>query len=267
MNFVWWLLEKTAVVEPEITPYGVIHLAVAGGALLLFVAVLLLSRRSSYSAVRPTMLAAGIVMLLCEIYRSAFYYYVIGRAASVWTAVPMGVGTVTVLVCILIPLLPSCGFRRALCEYLVSFGAAAALYSLVAPQVILSQYSVLSIISLAQSIIILLLTAALCASGSACNYLRDFFRALPVFTAICAVSLTLNLTLGGLTGGQLSLFHMGPTAKLLPVFSLLAPLLPDFAVTAVYAVGFAAAGFAVYAIMFLTSGNRNRPAFEKTDKK
>ena len=199
------ILELTA--WPMQTPplYGSFHLlfVLIGCSAAIALAYLLRKR----APVR-VLTAIGIILLIGEIYKQLFYFFIIGQGHYVWWIFPFQLCSLPMYLCLLCPLLYRGKGRKVLATFLLDFGLLGALATFIDPSGLMHPYLTLTTHGFLWHTLLVLTGFYILFSGQADLSLGGFARTLPLFAVFCLLAEAGNALLHA--KGEINLFYISP---------------------------------------------------------
>lgn len=205
-------LKATAWEMPfEVRPYGTFHVLFFTGSLIGSFLLAYLLRKITGKNKDRLLLALGLVLSVSELYKQLFLYYIDGNKSYDWWYFPFQLCSLPIYFCLVIPFLKDGRAKRALYTFLCTFSLLGGIMAFVEPSGLIHPYWTWTLHSfLWHSLLIFIgLLAGLSAEPDTLSK-RSFLDAVFLFFACAAIALMLNLSLNGISGGNINMFYINP---------------------------------------------------------
>ncbi len=187
-------------------------LAAAAAAMLLAVAV---SARKSTDTVR-VLSVTGWVLLLLEIWKQFFLFYIVNNGAYDWWYFPFQLCSVPMYLCVFLPLAGR-RTRRTYLTFLGGYPFVSAAAALIYPEDILRSYTALTVHGFVWHGLLLFISLTVLLTGSADASARGLLRAFGLFAILCVIAVGINVfaepvmqTAQGLPHSWAAMFYLNP---------------------------------------------------------
>lgn len=186
--FEWtaWTMEKP-------TSYGAFHLIFFIGGLAVSILLAILLRKSNEKQNRIILLTCGIFLILSEIYKQLFYYYVVGHGNYQWWIFPFQMCSVPMYMLVVVPFLKEGKVKRSLYSFMATYNMFGGMASLIEPSGLCHEYWTLTLHAFIWHIMLVFIGLYLTISNRANNNLKDFVYALVSFGACAGLAEILNI--------------------------------------------------------------------------
>ena len=191
-------------------------------------------RRCSAACCRRILLGVGLFLIVCEVYKQLFYYYVIGHGSFQWWVFPFQLCSIPMYLCVAANLTRKESTRRAICTFLCTYNLLGGFLALLEPSGLSHDYWTLTLHGFAWHTLLVFLGLFLILSGNGPKTLRDFKRATALFLILCGLAFCINLALFRASGGEINMFFVGPADNSLIVFKDIAANFGWYTATALY---------------------------------
>lgn len=191
--------------------YGVFHLSVMiiGFALCFFAAYLL--RNKNEKTVKNIILAIGIVLTVCEVYKQLMYKLVICPDDLYnWGAFPFHLCSVPMYLCLIIPFLKKGVLRQTMCDFIMTYSLLSGFVAFLEPSGLLHKQVTMTAHSLMWHLVLVFLGALMAFTGLGGVEKLNFKRATVMWLVLCAIAFTINCIHWNVSEGQLNMFFVGP---------------------------------------------------------
>lgn len=221
----------------EMTPpkaYGTFHLAffIGGVALSLLLAWLL--RKSSEKTNRILLMSVGGFLILTEIYRQLFYYFVVGEGTWQWWIFPFQLCDIPMYMCIIAPLLPKGKVQKAMYDFMLAFNLMGGFISFFEPSGLVHEYWTLTLHAFIWHMMLVFIGLYLGFSRRAGLRLSDYKGTVLVFVGLSVVAFLINLALWNVSEGTVNMFYVGPRTSPIIVFEDIATRFGWYVNTPIY---------------------------------
>ena len=115
------LIKATAWRMTPPSAYGSFHLSFFLIGLLVSLGLAILLRRTTDRQNKVVLLVCGLFLVLSEIYKHLFYYYVVGEGSYPWWIFPFQLCSVPMYICLIAPFLKKGGVQQALYNFMISY--------------------------------------------------------------------------------------------------------------------------------------------------
>lgn len=152
-----------------------------------------ITKDNSGDAVRIRILfVLGVLLLISEIYKQLFYYFIINNGAYDWWQFPFQLCSVPMYLCIL---LPFCGekLQKVILTFMCGYTFVGAVAALIWPESILRPYVTLTLHGQIWHGILLFISIMIGLSGMADLTIKGFLRSTVLFLFLCAVAIVINM--------------------------------------------------------------------------
>ena len=187
-------------------------LAAAAAAMLLAVAV---SARKSADTVR-VLSVTGWVLLLLEIWKQFFLFYIVNNGAYDWWYFPFQLCSVPMYLCILLPFTGT-RTRRTYLTFLGAYTFVSAVATLIYPEDILRSYTALTVHGFVWHGLLLFISLVVLLTGSADTSARGLLRAFSLFVILSVIAVGINVlaeplmrAAPGLPHSWAAMFYLNP---------------------------------------------------------
>ena len=221
-SFLFSLLNKTAWRMDAPALFGGFHIAVslltAAAALA---AALFLARRVKACSRPDRMItrilsAAGWVLVILEIYKQLFLYFIVNCGTYDWWFFPFQLCSVPMYLCILLPSVKG-SLRDAFFTFMGGYTFISAAAALVYPEDILRPYAALTVHGFVWHGLLLFISLLILLTGSAGTGARSLLRAAVLFAFLCVIAVLINIAVeplmqnnDAIPHGWAAMFYMNP---------------------------------------------------------
>lgn len=222
-----WKMEK-----PQ--AYGAFHLIffAVGLALSIFLAIKL--RGLGEKGSRRLIVGLGIFLILTEVYKQLFYYYVVDGIGYHWWIFPFQLCGIPMYICVIAPFLKSQKLKTALYTFLMTYNLLGGFISFLEPSGLCHEYVTLTLHAFVWHMALVFLGLYVALSGKGGKSVADFKRAILVFFSLCVIAFAINLTVKGITSEDINMFYIGPQNSPLAVFKDISRIFGWYVNTLIY---------------------------------
>lgn len=239
-------LEWTAWGMEKPPAYGVFHLTFFFVGLAVSIGLALLLRKVGEKGCRAVLLTCGVFLLLTEVYKQLFYYYVIGNGSYQWWIFPFQLCSVPMYLCIIAPLLPKGKVQNAMYDFMLAFNLMSGFVAFLEPSGLVHEYWTLTLHAFVWHMTLVFVGLFLGFSRSAGRSLEGYKGAALTFVGLCAVAFAINCLLWDVAKGDINMFYVGPRISPLIVFEDIAASCGWYVNTPIYIVCLCVAAFIFY---------------------
>lgn len=205
----------------EMTPpraYGPFHLIFTFVGILACICIAYRLRNVSERGNKIVLVGTGAFLMLTEVYKQLFYYFVIGQGAYQWNEFPFQLCSVPMYLCVIAPLLPRGKLQNGMYHFMTTFNLLGGMMAFIEPSGITHSYWTMTLHSYVWHMLLIFIGFYLIASGRFASTVKDYRSAAIVFIVLCAVAFCINLAAWNVSGGRINMFFVGPRNSPLVVF-------------------------------------------------
>ncbi len=240
------LIELTAWEMEKPKAYGPFHLiwTIVGIALCILLAWKL--RNLGDKGNKRLLVAIGIFLSVCEIYKQLFYYYHIGNGSYQWWIFPFQMCSVPMYLCILAPLLKTGKVQSGMYHFMMIYNLLGGIMALVEPSGLVHEYWTLTLHAFIWHTVLIFVGLYLGFSRRTTAKIADFKLATLTLLGLCVIAFCINLIFWGPSGGDINMFFVGPQVTSLIIFHDIAEHFGWYISTLLYIPTIIAGGFLVF---------------------
>jgi len=198
--------------------YGAFHLGFFFIGLAVSAVLAWLLRGLGKKGNRALLITVGSVLLVSEIYRQLFYYYVIGNGSIQWWTFPFQLCDMPMYLCIIAPLLPDGKVRRAMYDFMLAFNLMGGFIAFLEPSGLIHEYWTLTLHAFVWHMSLVFIGLYLGFSRRAGRKISDYKGTVVVYSILCAAAFAINCLLWNVSEGTINMFYVGPRYSPLIVF-------------------------------------------------
>lgn len=164
---------------------------------------------SFFTPIDRLYITVGIILLISEIYKQLFNYYLIDGRHYNWYLFPFQLCSLPMYFCLIIPWIKSGKLKTSLNTFMSDFNLMGAVMVFADPSGIFSEYTTLTLHGILWHLIVIIvsLTAGLTGQGDTAS-LKGFLKTLPVFFISCCTAVAMNILLYPYGGANM--FYIDP---------------------------------------------------------
>jgi len=216
--FLEWTAWQTA--RPQ--PYGPFHIICAVLGIAAAVACAYGMRDFRGKRTDRVVLCAGCFLLLTEIYKQLFLYYVVNNGIYKFWYLPFQLCSIPMYLCLIAPFLSNSALKSAIYMFMSTFTLVSGIVVFVDPPGMLHSYITLTAHSFLWHFILIFLGVFLTLARRGSTQKHDFRHAVYLYLGLCAVALALNFVLWDVSGKNINMFYLGPMKSQQLVFGYIA---------------------------------------------
>lgn len=202
------VLKATAWTMSTPKPYGAFHLCFAGIGIIVAIVAAYLLRNISQKQSRYLFWGIGIFLLLSEIYKQIFYFYIINKGSYEWWIFPFQLCSLPMYFCLLLPCIKDVTFKRCIQTFMLDFNLLGGLMTFVEPSGILHPYVLLTYHGFIWHILIIFLGLYIGFSGRVKSNISEFVWGIPCFFITASMAMIFNILFYPF--GRISMFYISP---------------------------------------------------------
>lgn len=244
------VLELTSYKVDIPKPYGFFHLSflIIGIISAIFLANKL--KNISDKNHKRLLFGIGLFLLLIEIYKELFYYFIVNNNYYDWSIFPFQLCDVPVYICLIVPFIKNKRIEETIYNFMVSYNLLGGFLTLFEPSSIIRPYFSMTLHGFIWHIILVFLGLYLSFSGRCLKERKDFKVSVVMYLFFCLIALSLNLSLEKISKGMLNAFYLGPKISPIIVFSSIATKYGWFINMIIYILSITFGAYLVYNIMY-----------------
>lgn len=207
----------------EMTPppaYGVFHLSFFFIGITLSILFAWRLRKLNDQQNRMLLMGLGLVLILFEIYKLAFRYFVVYDCDMnrMWWLFPFQLCSIPMYLCVIAPLLKNKTVSGAMYDFMLAFNLFGGFIAFTEPSGLVHGYWTLTVHAFIWHMILVFIGLYLGFSGRAGINLPNYKRAVVLYLILCAVALGINCAFRKVSGGTMNNFYIGPSNSPIVVF-------------------------------------------------
>ena len=245
-EYVELFIRATAVEMEKPRAYGAFHLIFAFVGVALCVLAAYALRNVSEKKNRAILIGVGVFLMLTEVYKQLFYYYVVGNHSYEWWIFPFQLCSVPMYLCVIAPLIKKGRLQSGMYHFMSTYNLLGGLMALIEPSGLLHEYLTLTLHAFIWHVLLIFIGFYLIATGRYAKTLADFRNATYTFLSLCVVAFCINLIFWQASEGTINMFYVGPRYSPLIVFKQISKNIGWYASTALYIPAVCLGAFVIY---------------------
>lgn len=201
-------------------PYGFLHISILIIGLPAMIYLAWKTRQISAQKHRILMAALALLLLVFEVYKQCFHFYIMDHQQYDWWIFPFQLCSVPIYLCLLLPFLKQPKIIRPVETFLMDFNLLGGIMALLFPEDLMQPYVILTLHAFIWHLILVFIGFHIGFSRFGDVSKQGFFKTLPILAGCLLLATFFNITLHSY--GEINMFYMSPyEASTQPVFSLL----------------------------------------------
>jgi len=206
------------------TSYGPFHLTFFFVGLAVSILLAYKLRNTNEKQNKVVLLSVGGFLLLSEIYKHLFYYFVIGEGNYQWWIFPFQLCSIPMYFCLIIPFLKDGIIKKGMYNFMLAFNLMGGFVSFIEPSGLVHEYWTLTLHAFIWHMLLVFVGLYIGFSKRAGSKLKDYKYAIVTFTILCAIAFSINLILWNKPAaidnpsGHINMFYIGPEISPIIVF-------------------------------------------------
>ena len=237
MKFVEYLeafIRATAIGMEKPKPYGIFHLCFVLIGVLLCVFAAYKLRRANEKQNRIVLVSVGVFLMLTEVYKQLFYYFIVGEHSYEWWIFPFQLCSVPMYLCVIAPLLRPGRLQSGMYHFMSTYNLLGGVMAVIEPSGLLHKYLSLTLHAFVWHILLIFIGLYLIATGRCAKNFPDFRQATYTFLGLAALAFCINLIFWNVSEGTINMFYVGPRYSPLVVFEQISRSAGWYVSTALY---------------------------------
>ena len=236
-------------------PYGPFHIICAAAGIAAAIIIAYSLRRLKDKKIDRVVLCAGCFLLLTEIYKQLFLYYVVNNGKYDFWYLPFQLCSIPMYLCLIAPFLRNNALKSAIYMFMSTFTLMSGIIVFVDPPGMLFSYITLTAHSFAWHFVLVFLGFFLALARRGSIKKHDFIHAVYLYLGLCAIAFALNVVLWEFLGKQINMFYLGPMNSGLLIFGDITNMLGWYINAPIYIASTILGAFVCYKI--IKGKNRN----------
>ncbi|MBE7082836.1 MAG: hypothetical protein E7378_04115 [Clostridiales bacterium] len=203
-DFIKW----TAITMERPKSYGAFHLVFWLVGTFVFALLAFALRKKSEKTIKWVLFGVGLFLLIMEIYKQLFYFYIQGNGSYVWWIFPFQLCSVPMYLCIIQAFIKNTKVKSAIYNFMMVFSFFSGMVSFVEPSGLTHGYLMLTLHAFVWHLLLVFIGFLLYFSKQCGNSLKEYFRGSIVFGIVVIIAEIINVISKG--KGGLNMFYISP---------------------------------------------------------
>lgn len=175
-------------------------------------------RNVSNKCANTILFITGLVLILSEIFKQFFYYFVMKDNCYSWGDFPFQLCSIPMYMCLIVPWLKPGKFQRGMYSFMVLYNLLGGAISFTEPSGLLLDHWFLTIHALVWHMLLVFIGLFICFSKRGGNEPTDYKYATWTFIGLCGIAFALNSFVQIILGEEMNMFFVGPGNSPIIVF-------------------------------------------------
>lgn len=249
LKFVEYLeafIRATAIGMEKPKPYGIFHLSFVLIGVLLCVFAAYKLRRANEKQNRIVLVSVGVFLMLTEVYKQLFYYFIVGEHSYEWWIFPFQLCSVPMYLCVIAPLLRPGKLQSGMYHFMSTYNLLGGVMAVIEPSGLLHKYLPLTLHAFVWHVLLIFIGLYLIVTGRCAKTFPDFRQATYTFLGLATLAFCINLIFWNVSEGTINMFYVGPRYSPLVVFEQISRSAGWYVSTALYLPAVGLGAFLMY---------------------
>lgn len=211
-------LNATAWTMAEPKPYGLFHIVMLLGGIPVSIALAWKLRRVSDRSYHRILFAIAVILLLSELYKQLFHFYVMDNKTYDWWIFPFQLCSLPMYLCAILPFMKKSRWLIPLETFLMDFNLLGGLMALLVPDGLMHPYITLTLHAFVWHFLLLFVGFFIGFSRHGDTSLSGFIKTLPILLICIGAATLLNVLFHSY--GDINMFYISPYISLPSLYSL-----------------------------------------------
>ncbi len=235
-----WPMEKPA-------SYGAFHLGFFFIGLAISILLAYLLRNTTEKQNKIVLVTAGSFLILTEIYKQLFYYYVVGNGSYQWWIFPFQLCSIPMYFCVIAPFIKNQKIQKAMYNFLIAVNLMGGFIAFLEPSGLVHEYWTLTLHAFVWHMVLVFIGLYLGFTKRAATKIKEYSHAIIILLILAVCAFMINLILRDVSAGSVNMFYVGPSNSPIIVFKDISAKYGWYVNTPLYLGCIALAAFAFYA--------------------
>lgn len=213
-------------------------------------------RHVSDRTARRMLFSLGVILMLSEVFKQLFYFFVMKDNAYSWGDFPFQLCSVPMYMCVIVPWLKPGRLQRGMYSFMVLYNLLGGAISFTEPSGLLLDHWFLTIHALVWHMLLVFIGLFICFSGRGGNRHADYVGATYTFLTLCGVAFALNCWVQYGLGEHMNMFFVGPGNSPIVVFSQFSKWFGWYVNTPIYIFAVCLGAYVVFCLVYLCQNKR-----------
>ena len=219
-------------------------------------------RNVSDRTARKMLFIIGLVLILSEVFKQLFYYFVMMDNCYSWGDFPFQLCSIPMYMCLIVPWLKEGKLQRGMYSFMVLYNLLGGAISFTEPSGLLLDHWFLTVHALVWHMLLVFIGLFVCFSKRGGNRQSDYVGATWTFLALCGVAFLLNCFVQLVLGESMNMFFVGPGDSPLVVFKQFSQWFGWYVNTPIYIFAVCLGAYIVFVLIYWLQ-NKKLPMREK----
>ena len=250
------LIELTSwkMIPPK--PFGLFHISFFLIGMIICIYFSNKLKNSNDKQNKKLLFLAGLFLLVIEIYKELFYYYIVNNGSYDFSIFPFQLCDVPMYICLIIPFIKNKKIEEAMYNFMVSYNLLGAFITFFEPSALCRPYLMMTLHGFVWHLVLVFIGLYLALSNRCLKHKKDFIMSTKVYAALCCIALILNISLKNVSNGHLNAFYLGPQISPIIIFEDIASNFGWFINMIVFVLSVSLGAYLVY--MFFYNFNKRK---------
>jgi hypothetical protein len=155
---------------------------------------------------------------VCEVYKQLFYFYAIHDHEYPWWIFPFQLCSIPMYLCLIAPRLKPGKVQKSMYNFMMTFNLLGGFMAFIEPSGIVHEYWTLTLHAFTWHMLLIFVGLFIGFADLGGKTMADYRSAMVTFGVLCLMAFGFNVSLWGVTGGEMNNFYIGPANSPLAVF-------------------------------------------------
>jgi len=198
--------------------YGIEHLSFTIVGFLVSILLAWRLRKMSQKRLDHALFIVGILLMLSELYKQLFYYFVIGHGSYQWWIFPFQLCSVPIYLCLAIPFVTNEKVKGGMYAFMVSYNLMGGFVAFLEPSGLIHEYWTLTLHAFFWHMTLVFIGMMIAFNRNSGIDRIPFKECFGVFVGLCIIAFILNLAMKNVSNGAVNMFYVGPSDSPIIVF-------------------------------------------------
>ena len=214
--------------------YGLFHICLIIGGMSFCILLAWLLRNIDEKKNKIVLLSVASVLILSEIVKQLFLYYVTNNGAVAWGEFPFQMCSMPMYLCPIAVFCKNEKIKRAAYGFMMTFNMLGGLAGVFEPSGVFHSQVFLTVHSITWHYLLVFLGVYIILSGRSGSKMDDYYDVVKLFVMLCFIAFIINTLIGITVGAEANMFFVGPNNSPIIVFSAIAAKFGWVASTLIY---------------------------------
>lgn len=210
------LIKSTDWIMAEVKPYSLFHLVFFATGIICILIITNTTSKFDQKKSDMFLFCLGIFLLMTEVYKQLFYYYVITPYDYSWWIFPFQMCSIPMYLTIIQYFVKDERIKTCLFDYIFSFALFGGLAAFIEPSGIIHEYWTLTLHSFIWHLVLILMSIHIFRNNNIS--FKSFKNPLLLFLVLLVIALAINFFVVSITGEYINMFFAGPEVSTIILF-------------------------------------------------